>query len=115
MRSGPVFLIVAAREGQNILCAALFSLLLVVTEAKDINTVCGCGRDMEPDMAPGKSPDSDVFIDLGSSTGYSGLLVPSRDSTFRHKPGSRWWLRLLTSVWTLMVLQVMDINTEPSC
>lgn len=70
---------------------------------------------MELDLAPGSSPDSDVSIALDISAGYLDLPGPSRDSTLGHKPGSRWWPRPLTSVWTLVVLQAMDINAEPSC
>lgn len=66
------------------LCAALPSLLSVVTGALYINTDNtdhGCGRTLDIDMLPGSRLGLEDTMALGSSAGYSHLHVHSRGST----------------------------------
>lgn len=63
--AGLVLPSVAACEGQGELCAALSSLFLVVTGARDLNTDHSCGRATDTHMALGSGLGPDVTMALG--------------------------------------------------
>lgn len=81
----------------------------------NINSDLGCFRAMDPDMALGSSPGIDYTMALGDSTGLSDSHDPGSGMVLEHQHGHWLQPRPLASMWPLVAIWAMGINTDCGC